>query len=250
MKRLLSILLMNAWNGLRKKASLPTATMVTGSVMALIVVGSVTAGASPDLLIPKQKTPSTSVQHPILSRTLALFGEHVDTAPKPKPKPTPHTAATPVKQPAKPINTTPVQSNPSSTSTTNMQQQPPQPAATVSLASVQSVCSQGQTTYSVSSAELDFTTPVVANGSVTWYWETDMEGSTATSPIADTQYTQQFTAGTTKVIFANSDVSQPLLSAPASKNFSYKFRLHVIAPVETTSPWFKVPQETTTTSCQ
>jgi hypothetical protein len=243
-KRLFSILLMNAWGGLRHMPGLSTAVMVLVCAMALVVAGNVTAGASPDsTLSSKQNTLHSANHHSSASSQMfAFFGaDSPDLHTKKKaPESTDQDKSKPATSQPQDSNTAPTNnsSSPKSEGT--------QPTASLSFAMAQPVCEQGQMMYGVESAQLSFQTPTAANGTATWVWETQQLDSTTntygtTSSAGGSSGSQPITAGVSKVTLTASDSSQPWFSTYANSNYSYRFRLHVTGPIDVTSAWVNVP---------
>jgi hypothetical protein len=134
--------------------------------------------------------------------------------------------------------------NASQTTQTNA---PPASQGSVQLTSVQVTCEQGQSTYTVASAQLTLSTPTTTSSSVTWSWETQVNSGTNTSgtpPISTTQSSQTIPAGTSSFTLAPADPSQPLLSTSDNSNYTYSFRLDISGPIDVNSSWVSVPQST------
>jgi hypothetical protein len=243
-KRLVSILLMNAWGGLRHKASLPTVSMVGFGVMMLLVASTVTAGASPDSSIPGVGT----VAHIVHSVTSPITSMLSSPPPQKPPLPTkPKVQAADNNQPASGSSSTSASpSNNSSNNPSSSAQGGTQATvATLTLASLQ--CIAGQTSYmlEVPSAQLSLQTPTSAAGTVTWQWETRPDtGSNAGQITAGSPYNKASTAGQSNVQLSASDEQQAqwLYTATSSGTNDYSFRLHVTSPVDVTSNWVSVPQ--------
>lgn len=119
----------------------------------------------------------------------------------------------------------------------------------VQLSPTQPACQQGQT--EVESAEATLQKSLASSTTVTWFWETRIDAGTnasGISPISDTQNSQNLAAGATTISFTADNSSSPLLIAPASSDYAYSFRLHVLIDgVDATSAWVSVPQAA---SCQ
>ena len=121
---------------------------------------------------------------------------------------------------------------------------PSQPARlvveSVQLTPEQPACQQGQT--EVQSAQATLQKPLTNSTTVTWYWESLIDNGTA-SPISSAPNELTISAGTTMVPINSSDPTQPLLIAPAGSNYTYSFRLHILADgTDTPSAWVPVPQ--------
>lgn len=247
MKRLVSILLMNAWGGLRHKASIPTVSMVGFGVMVLLVASTVTAGASPDSSIPGVGTVAHivhSVTSPItsmLSSSPPPQGPSLPTKPK--------VQAADNKQPdsgSTNTSTSVSSSNNSSNNPSSSAQGGTQATvATLTLASLQCIAGQTSYTLEVPSAQLSLQTPTSAAGTVTWQWDTRSDsGSSVGQVTAGSPYSKASTAGQSNVQLSASDEQQAqwLYTATSSGTNDYSFRLHVTSPVDVTTNWVSVPQ--------
>lgn len=244
MKRLFSILLMNAWNSLSRKASLPTVGMVGVSVMALLVASTVTAGASPDTALSGAVKVAAAVPKALVQLSLPILGDggtpHHSTKPA-SPKP-----AKDSEPPSGGNNATTAPGNSNSNSTSSNGQGGSQSVAAALTVSPTTTCQQGATTYTVNTAELDLQTPATAAGAVTWYWETRQDNATSGQQITDSATASQaFNAGATKITLSNTSSSdtgpQPLYTITSDPTTARTFRLHVTGPVDVTSNWFSVP---------
>jgi hypothetical protein len=238
MLRFLHIIFLNAWRGLRRANAIPALTLVFVALCLLFVGSTALAGTS------RQKSNNTilsSVLHPVTDVFGA--GEGADSQVHKSASPTPDklkynavqfTANEKVTNKIPP----PVSGQGLSDST-----------ATISLLPnpVVSVCEQGNTVYSIQSAQLTFDKPTVTDGNITWFWESRIDSGTNPSvpPIDPTQHRIFVPAGSTNVIISPVDVSQPLLNTQANNNYAYSFRLDVVAPFSTNSPWVGVPVSST-----
>lgn len=249
MKRLVSILLMNAWGGLRHKASIPTVSMVGFSVMVLLVASTVTAGASPDSSIPGVGT----VAHIVHSVTSPITSMLSSPPPQKPSLPTkPKVLAADNKQPdssSTGTSTSASSSNNNSNNPSSSAQGGTQAAVTtLTLASLQCIAGQTSYTLEVPSAQLSLQTPTSAAGTVTWQWETRSDSGSNSSNVgqvtASSPYSKASTAGQSNVQLSASDEQQAqwLYTATSSGTNDYSFRLHVTSPVDVTSNWVSVPQ--------
>lgn len=243
MKRLLSIMLMNAWGGLRQKASLPTMSLVGISVIALLVASTVTADASPHTNIPVVSTVASAV-HTVTDPISSILSNTVPpkTVPLKSPKKQ-SDANSATQQPsisASNANNTPTPSN-SPSNTTNSTNQPSSQPATVAIAASALQCSPNSATNSytvnVTSAQLSFQTPPTAGGTITYAW--DMLSSNGQVTLGTTSGQQQFTAGQASVTLSPSQTQY--LYTTNSSTSSFSFRLHITGPFDVTSSWVSVP---------
>jgi hypothetical protein len=250
---------MNAWGGLRQKASLPTMSMVAIGLAVLLGAGTVSASASPDTSLPVVGT----VAHIVKSALSTPLGSILSSPPPQKPAtpPKPNTSASdPNKQQAGSNTTTSGSNtsasgsntaNTSSNSNANTQNGAQSPAATLKLASLQ--CNAGQSSYTidVSNALLSFQTPTTVNGTLSWEWDTRVDsGASAGQVTAGTISSQPINANTSSVTLTGSSTSQQsqwLYTATSNNTNDYSFRLHVTGPVDVTSDWVNVPQSPTGT---
>lgn len=250
MKRLLSILLMNAWGGLRQKASLPTMSMVAVGLAVLLGAGTVSASASPDTSIPVVGTVAHIVKSAITTPITSILSSP-PPKPTPAPKPKAPTGDTNKQQAgANSSNTgngTTSGSNTTSTGTANDQTGTQTASTTLTLGSLQ--CTPGQTSYTidVSNALLSFQAPTTANGTIQWEWDTRSDsGASAGQVTAGTVSSQPLNAGTSNVTLpANNSQSQWLYTTTSNSTNDYSVRLHVTSPVDVTSEWVSVPQSPT-----
>jgi hypothetical protein len=242
-KRLLSILLMNAWGGLRNAVNLPTAAMVLCSALTLVVASNMPASASPDAPVSVAQTTGHVFRQVTHSRTLALLGSKSSRASK-RSHNFRHDGQRQIASDQSANNTT--SSGEISGSTTGNATQTV--SAVLNMAAVQQACEQGQMADSVQSAELDFQTPTTTSETVTWYWETRVDSGPDASGTPETvgsQSSQTVTAGTSKVTLTANDPSQPLFSTTENPDYTYSFRLHVVVgSSDITSAWTSVPQAT------
>lgn len=246
MKRLLSIMLMNAWGGLRQKASLPTMSLVGISVVALLVASTVTADASPHTDIPVVTTVANAVHAGITGPISSMLGG--STPPKPTPPKKPKTLSGSTNGSQQPANTT-ANSNSASANgsgTTNAAgttgQSNNQPA-TVTIAASSLTCTPNATsspnsyTLSVANAQLNFQTPPTVGGTITYTWDTLANGQvtpgTTTSQL-------QYNAGQSTVNLNPPGQSQSIYTTTSGPN-SFSFRLHVTGPFDVTSSPISVP---------
>lgn len=251
MKRLLSIMLMNAWGGLRQKASLPTMSMVAVGLAVLLGAGTVSASASPDTSLPVVGTVAHIVKSAITTPITSILSSPAPKPASPKPK-TP--ASDPNKQQAG-TNTasnssnTATSSNTANTSATNAQTGTQTAAATLTLGSLQ--CNAGQSSYTIDvpNALLSFQSPTTANGTLSWSWDTRADSGTSAGQITTgTVSSQPISSGTSNVtLSASSPQSQWLYTATSNNTNDYSFRLHITGPVDVTSDWVSVPQSPTGT---
>ena len=256
MKRLFSILLMNAWSGIRHMPGLSTAVMVLVSVMALIVASNVTAGASPDSALSSQLHSTSVAAHSVSSKVLAFFGDDNSSAPhapKKVQKPTDQDKTKQIASKQGATATSDGSSNnnsPNQSGTSGAQSAP----ATLALAMAQQTCDQGQTTYtySIASATLSFQSPTAADGTVAWQWETQTSNGTNTpnTPTVVSSGSQPALAGTSQVKLTAADSSQPFFSKTADMNYTYRVRLHITGPVDIASSWVTVSAPSTCTPSQ
>ncbi len=249
MKRLLSIMLMNAWGGLRQKASLPTVSLVGISMVALLVASTVTADASPHTNIPVVSKVANAVRTSITDPISSIFSD--ETPPKPVPPKKPKTplgaSSNTQQQPSSTVsntNSVPTSgvSSPNAMSSTS---QPSTQPATVVIAASALQCSPNTSpssyTINVTSAQLSFQTPPTASGVITYTWDTLSSNGQTTS--GTTTYQQQFTAGQASVTLSSSQAHQYLYTTSSSSS-SYSFRLHITSPSDVTSSWVSVPLST------
>jgi len=256
-KRLFIILLMNAWGGLRRMPGLYTAAMVLMSALALVVTSNITAGASPDVAmsLSSQQNTKHSVSHHS-SATSQAFA-FLDTTPSTlradkKGQPTDQQGKTKqtsdLPQGSSTASSTDNTSAATGSSSQNSTTTQPATPATITLASMEQACQQGQTymTYSVPDATLSFQSPTTATGTVTWQWEVETVDSTNTpsSPVIMDRGWQSAPASTSQMQLTATDASQPLFSKVASANYAYRVRLDVTGPVNVTSEWVIIPQAT------
>lgn len=253
MKRLLNILLMNAWGGLRQKASLPTMSMIAVGLAVLLGAGTVSASASPDTSLPVVGTVAHIVKSAITTPITSIL-----SSPPPKPatapKPKPSTGDANKQQvganaSSTGSNTTSGSNNTANTSTANDQTGTQTAAATLTLGSLQ--CNAGQSSYTIEvpNALLSFQAPTTANGTLSWEWDTRTDsGASAGQVTAGTVSSQQINAGTSNVtLTANNSQSQWLYTATSNNTNDYSVRLHITGPVDVTSEWVSVPQSPTGT---
>lgn len=249
MKRLLSIMLMNAWGGLLKKASLSTISLVGISVIGLLVVSTVTADASPHANIPVVRTVanvvSTSITDPISS---FLSDPTPPSKPVTSKKHKAHIGGittsgvqqpTPATSNAGSVPTSGASSS-SSTSNSASQTTNSQPA-TVAIAASALKCipntSANSYTVNVTNAQLNFQTPPTAGGTITYEWDILSDNGQVT--VGTTIGQQQFTTGQTDVSLVPNQSSY--LYTTNSNASSYSFRLHITGPINVTSSWISVP---------
>lgn len=245
MKRLVSILLMNAWGGLRHKASLPTVSMVGFGVAVLLVASTFTAGASADNSLPVVGTVAHIVQS-VTSPITSMLSSPPPQKPTPtKPKvqtadsnkqqtsgPSPNTSAT----------TTPAGST-TNTTTTGAQSTAQAATATLTLATLQCVSNQTTYTLEVPSAQLNMQTPTSAAGNVTWQWETRADSGSLTGQVTSgATSSQPINANASTATLNAQQQAQWLYTATSNNTNDYSFRLHVTGPVDVTSNWVSVPQ--------
>ena len=247
MKRLLSIMLMNAWGGLRQKASLLTMSLVGTSVIALLVASTVTADASPHTNIPVVTTVANAVHAGITGPISSIFSD--DSAPpQPAPSKKPKTLPSATNGPQQPTNTASNSSNPSTSGTGSANSagstgQSSSQSATVTIAASSLQCtpnaasSPNSYTLSVASAQVNFQTPPTAGGTITYAWDTLANGQVT---LGTTTSQQQFTAGQSTVTLNSPGQSQSIYTTMSGSN-SFSFRLHVTGPFEETSSWINVP---------
>lgn len=239
MIRLFRILCMNAWRGLRSYDGVLMA-------MALIFasVGVLAIGSKADAAFFHSTTNKIAGDIRTQSNGLALVMKARDSMQNP--------AKSTHKRPVGLRNTDadqlatalPTNSNADGPKST-VPSQPEQFAVeSVQLTPAQPACQQGQT--EVQSVQVTLQKPAPTSTTLTWYWETRIDTGTNTSgssPISDTQNSQNLAAGATTVSFTAGNSSQPLLSASASSDYAYSFRLHILADgTDTTSVWISVPE--------
>lgn len=253
MTRFFGILLLNGWRGFHRgsREIAPAALAVLASVAALLVTSSV-ATASPDSSLKTQATmsnhTSTAQSQPMVVLSLFTTGQG-STNPKHGVKSAKNFAAKMRGDAVKPDATSRVNNTGQLAGGTGGVSQKTAPATnpnSVQLSQMQTVCEQGQPTYTVSSAQLTLPAPTSAAGTLSWYWETRIDAGTnasGTSPISNAQNSQTIAADTSVVALTGASSSQPLLSALGYANFAYSFRLHVVGPVDITSAWVSVPQD-------
>lgn len=247
MKRLLSILLMNAWGGLRQKASLPTMSLVGISVMALLVASTVTADASPHTNIPVVTTVANAVHAGITGPISSILNDSTPPKPEPPKRPKVQLGATSSSQSststATNSNNTATSSNATSGSTNASRQgQSNSPAATVSIATSALSCTPntGTNSYSinVASAQLNFQTPPTAGGTITYVWDIVSSNGSVTPEATSDQ--QQFVTGQTSITLTPPSQTQYLYTV-SSNSSSFSFRLHITGPFDISSSPISVP---------
>jgi hypothetical protein len=243
---------MNAWGGLRQKASLLTMSMVGISVVALLVASTVTADASPHTNIPVVTTVANAVHAGITGPISSIFS---DSTPPPAPSKKPKTPPSATSGSQQPTNTTSSSSNPSTSGSGTANSagstgQPSSQTATVTVAASSLQCtpnaasSPNSYTLSVASAQVNFQTPPTAGGIITYAWDTLANGQVT---LGTTASQQQFTAGQSTVTLSPPGQSQSIYTT-MSGSTSFSFRLHVTGPFDATSSWISV-QSTPDGSC-
>ena len=250
MKRLVSIMLMNAWGGLRQKASLSTASLLGIGIVLLLGASTVTVSASPDASLPPVVG---TVAHIVKSAISTPLTTILNTAPSQKPAIKPKApAADAVKQPdgtsspSASAATPPSNSTPSNNATST-QATAQAAAATLTLAALQ--CNAGQSTYTltVPSAVVSFQTPTTADGTLSWAWDVRVDsGSNAGQVTAGTATSSPISQGTSSVTLSSSNQpSQWPYTTTSNNTYDYSVRLHITGPVDVTSAWVSVPQSPT-----
>jgi len=238
---------MNAWGGLRQKASLPTMSLVGISVMALLVASTVTADASPHTNIPVVTTVANAVHAGITGPISSILSN--STPPKPVPSKKPKTSPSVANGTQQLANTT---SNPSSTGTTGSSSanstgatgQPNNQQATVTIAAASLECtpnagsSPNSYTLNVANAQVNFQTPPTAGGTITYAW--DVLSGDGQVTLGTTTSQQQFSAGQSSVTLSPPGQSQSIYTTTSGSN-SFSFRLHVTGPFDVMSSWISVP---------
>ena len=254
MKRLLSILLMNAWGGLRHKASLPTLSMLGVSIMVLLVASTVTAGAAPHTSIPVVSQVASIVRSGISNTPLStmLSGPSIH-----KPRRPVNLKAHPSISNSSPQSGTNTansgatgSSNASNAMNSNGQPVAQTAAATLTLA--QLTCAPNQPSsnaygISAASAQLNFQTVPTVAGTITYSWEVRMDSGSSVGTVTSgiSPMTQSYAAGQSSVSLGNQTIPQSITSTTNN----YSFRLHVTGPVDAYSVWYSVSPQTTDGSC-
>lgn len=237
---------MNAWGGLRQKASLPTMSLVGISVIALLVASTVTADASPHTNIPVVTSVANAVHAGITGPISSMLGD--STPPKPTPSKKPKVPSDTTNGSQQPANTT---ANSNSTGTTGSGTanaagttgQSNNQSATVTIAASSLECtpnaasSPNSYTLSVANAQLNFQTPPTSGGTITYTWDTLSNGQV--TPGTTTSQ-QQFNAGQSTVTLNPPGQSQSIYTTTSGSN-SFSFRLHVTGPFDVTSSPIPVP---------
>lgn len=213
--------------------------------MALLVVSTVTADASPHTNIPVVTTVANAVHASITGPISSILGD----TPPPKPTPVKQPKITPgVTNPQQssniPANTSNANSAGSSSSNaTNPANQSSSQPLTVTIASSALQCtpsaatSPSSYTLSVANAQLNFQTPPSAGGTIIYAW--DVLSSDGKVTVGTTTSQQQFSAGQTSVTLSPPGGSQSIYTTTSGTN-SFSFRLHVTGPFDVTSSWINV----------
>lgn len=246
MLQFLNIIFLNAWRGMRRANVLPALVLMLASLSVLLVGSNAAAsGSVHDAAHVITHAADTVRQMTFGSANSTNPGTPVANGKQPKPKKQPSTADT---QPT--TNSTNAQQNPA---TATQPTQATSQSSTVQLSATEPTCQQGQIAYTVNSASYSLAAPTTADGTLTYYWEMRIDSGTnnsGTPPISSAQTSQDLPAGSSQVTLSGSQ-SQPLVSAPASINYAYSFRLHVlVGSTDTTSAWVSIPQATSTTCSQ
>jgi hypothetical protein len=237
---------MNAWGGLRQKASLPTMSLVGISVMALLVASTVTADASPHTDIPVVTSVANAVHASITGPISSFLGDSMPPKPVPSKKPktvlgTDSSSQQPTSNSQNASNSSPT-GNSSTTNTSGASGQSSNQPATVSIAPSSLQCtpnassSPSSYTLSVSSAQVNFQTPPTAGGTITYAWDTLSNGQVTPG---STSSQQQFSAGQQNVTLNPPSGSQSIYTTISGAT-SFSFRLHVTGPFDVTSSWTSV----------
>jgi hypothetical protein len=263
--RLLVIILLNIRRNLQSTVSLSAAGSMLAGLMVLLV-GSSVAADSPPKNFPLLATPITSshpsVSHPQATTVLSMITprdsdsdsknvkKHQNNVNKPASN---SVSGGPVQVAETPNNSQQTATEGSTSTTQSTDQQQPAASNEVTLVSKQKVCQQGLTAYVIPSAKLTLLTPVAADSTVSWYWETRIDtgpNQSGIAPISNSQQTQLVKAGSSVVNITASDTTQPLLTAPANANYGYSFRLHIGGPFDVSSAWVSLAQGDTSACTQ
>jgi hypothetical protein len=247
MLQFFSILLRNAWRGVRRANVLPAIILMTASLGVLLVGGSAAASG------PEQTPTHFTAQTVTHARRLAFMPSVVNGASLPNhknvKKPRPNVggqlaANVPTAQPSN--QPAPGQTSPDQNTSANA-------PTTVQLSQLTPTCQQGQPGFAISSAQLSLPAPTAEAGTLTWYWESDVvsgSNNSSTSPMSASQTSQSLPAGTSQITLPANNQASPLVTAPQSSNYAYIFRLHItIGSTDYVSTWQNVP-EASTASCQ
>jgi hypothetical protein len=224
LKRLFSILLTNAWRGLRRTGALPATAVILVSVTILIfIISNVAAVAFPhifsqDLL---KHSANSNKEHPI-----NIFGSTQNSSQQPKrsdkkPKPV-NDSDSEKKTTTAPTSTPNSESNSANVSSTNSN-------PIFVLTELQCVANQAATPpiYTIENAALKFPSALTADTNVELSVETSADLGTPPDPstINLSQTSRTGLAKSTSVVFNQSGSSQPLVTAPAGANGMYSFWL-------------------------
>jgi hypothetical protein len=257
MIRFFSILLLNAWRGMRRANATPALVLTLIGVCVLFIGSNAAANASSHDTTHTAGRNSTSNRQPqtfafgaiaATNSGLPMIAKGKNNAPA-QPKADNKVAST-----TDPTHSSQTTAN-SSKTTDQSSQGTSTATATVSLQPnpLSTSCKQGTTTYTVQSAQLTLSTPTTAKGTVTWFWEMRLDSGSNTSgasPISSNTSSQSVPADVTSVVLPASAQSQPLLTTSSNANYAYSFRLHVIFDSnDTTSAWMSVPQAATNDTC-
>jgi hypothetical protein len=240
---------MNAWGGLRQKASLPTMSLVGISVVALLVASTVTADASPHTNIPVVTTVANAVHASITGPISSFLGDTPSPKP-PAPSKQPKVAPGASSGAQQSSNITSSSSSNSNTTGSNAANatgstaQSNSQSVTVAIApsalqcTPNSASSPSNYTLSVLSAQVNFQTPPTAGGTITYAWDVQSSNGQVTTGATASQ--QQFSAGQTSVTLSPPTGSQSIYTTTSGTS-SLSFRLHITGPFEATSTWISVP---------
>ncbi len=243
MIRFFSILLLNAWRGMRRANATPALILTLVAVCVLFVGSNASARSSIQraahivglpVALPAQPSNQTNSGN-IATKPTDTHSSEKGNARHDESQ---HQAGSSSGQTT---NGTQSAANQSSHSNVN---------ATLSLNpnQITPTCDQGQSdqVYAVQSAQLTLGQPFNADTKISWFWESRIDSGTNPSlpPVSPAQHSQTISAGSPGVLITANDPSQPLLSALANGKYAYSFRMDIVSPFTANSPWVSVPQDT------
>ncbi len=227
MKRLFSILFMNAWKGLRRTISLVAVGAVALGVAILVVASHVDAGPLVHSSEGAKQTLASITHNAATSSPLSMLNGNSPTTPK---------SVQPKQGRNKPV----IMPAPMPTGQT------PAPQLAFSPGQI-TACTQasGQPLYTLKSAQITFRSAVTTAGAISWYWEVQAANNGTTTDTQQSATVTNIATGDTTITIP-SDNSQMLLNFSGDGVSTYQFRLHVTGAVSLESGWLSVPQNNTT----
>ncbi len=240
MLRFIQVLMLNAWRGLRRANGTPALIITLVAVCVLFIGSNASARAS-------LQTAMNVVGLPV------SFSPDTDSNSDPQSKDSTVAAKDGAKQSdtkhsSNKSDKTASSNDASSQAGTHSNAQVITAAVSLAPTTIAPVCEQGVSLYNVKSAQVTLSELTASAGDFAWNWETRIDsGSSVTTPLNTSIHNQGYDAGVQVEQINSNDPTQPLVSAAASANYSYSFRLDINGPFAANSPWISVPQSTSTT---